>query len=81
MGASGNLWHLFATEKRYLFPWDAILHFSEVGVVFLLFVIGLELQPSRLWAFRKLLFDLGALQVMITLVAITVINWCQTPIT
>ncbi|MFW2404132.1 MAG: monovalent cation:proton antiporter-2 (CPA2) family protein [Gammaproteobacteria bacterium] len=52
---------------------DAILHFAEVGVVFLLFIIGLELQPSRLWAFRKLLFGLGALQVVITLVAIAVV--------
>ena len=52
---------------------DAILHFAEVGVVFLLFVIGLELQPSRLWAFRKLLLGLGALQVIITLAAIAVV--------
>jgi monovalent cation:proton antiporter-2 (CPA2) family protein len=53
---------------------DAILHFAEVGVVFLLFVIGLELQPSRLWAFRKLLFGLGALQVLITLAAIAIVS-------
>ena len=52
---------------------NAILHFAEVGVVFLLFVIGLELQPSRLWAFRKLLFGLGALQVLITLAAIAIV--------
>lgn len=31
---------------------EAVLHFSELGVVLLLFVIGLELQPSRLWALR-----------------------------
>ena len=46
-GASGNLWHLFATEKRYLFPWDAILHFAEVGVVFLLFEANRVLRQSR----------------------------------
>ena len=32
---------------------DNILHFAELGVVLLLFVIGLELQPSRLWVLRK----------------------------
>ena len=31
-----------------------ILHFAELGVVFLLFIIGLELQPSRLWVLRKM---------------------------
>jgi monovalent cation:proton antiporter-2 (CPA2) family protein len=52
---------------------EAILHFAEVGVVFLLFIIGLELKPSRLWAFRKLLFGLGSLQVLITLAAIAIV--------
>ena len=42
---------------------DSILHFAEIGVVLLLFVIGLELQPSRLWTMRKAVFGLGALQV------------------
>jgi glutathione-regulated potassium-efflux system ancillary protein KefC/glutathione-regulated potassium-efflux system protein KefB len=45
---------------------DAILHFSELGVVLLLFVIGLELQPSRLWALRRPVFGLGSAQVLIT---------------
>ena len=35
-----------------------ILHFSELGVVLLLFIIGLELQPSRLWALRRPVFGL-----------------------
>ena len=43
-----------------------ILHFAELGVVFLLFVIGLELQPSRLWVLRKMVFGLGAAQVLIS---------------
>jgi glutathione-regulated potassium-efflux system protein KefB len=42
---------------------DAILHFSELGVVLLLFVIGLELQPSRLWQLRRVVFGLGAAQM------------------
>ncbi|NIA70753.1 glutathione-regulated potassium-efflux system protein KefB [Pelagibius litoralis] len=47
---------------------DAILHFAEFGVVLLLFVIGLELQPSRLWAMRKSVFGLGLAQVLVTAV-------------
>jgi glutathione-regulated potassium-efflux system ancillary protein KefC/glutathione-regulated potassium-efflux system protein KefB len=45
---------------------DDILHFSELGVVLLLFVIGLELQPSRLWVLRKAVFGLGGAQVAVT---------------
>src|SRR5690625_4766246 len=41
-----------------------ILQFSELGVVLLLFVIGLELQPRRLWVLRKPIFGLGAAQVL-----------------
>jgi glutathione-regulated potassium-efflux system protein KefB len=44
----------------------SILHFSELGVVLLLFVIGLELQPSRLWALRRPVFGLGSAQVIVT---------------
>jgi monovalent cation:proton antiporter-2 (CPA2) family protein len=39
---------------------------SELGVVLLLFVIGIELNPSRLWAMRRLVFGLGTLQVILT---------------
>jgi glutathione-regulated potassium-efflux system ancillary protein KefC/glutathione-regulated potassium-efflux system protein KefB len=45
---------------------DGILHFAEFGVVLLLFVIGLELQPSRLWVMRSAVFGAGAAQVAIT---------------
>jgi monovalent cation:proton antiporter-2 (CPA2) family protein len=38
---------------------------SESGVVLLLFIIGLELQPTRLWVMRKIVFGLGAAQVMV----------------
>jgi len=41
-----------------------ILHFAEIGVVLLLFIIGLELQPSRLWILRHSVFGLGAAQVV-----------------
>ena len=45
---------------------ESLLHFSEFGVVMLLFIIGLELQPSRLWALRRSIFVLGGLQVGMT---------------
>jgi glutathione-regulated potassium-efflux system ancillary protein KefC/glutathione-regulated potassium-efflux system protein KefB len=49
---------------------DSILHFAELGVVLLLFIIGLELQPSRLYVLRKSVFGLGGLQVALTALAL-----------
>lgn len=43
---------------------EDILHFAEFGVVLLLFVIGLELEPRRLWALRRSIFGWGTLQVL-----------------
>src|SRR5262245_5739056 len=43
-----------------------ILHFAEFGIVLLLFLIGLELRPKRLWAMRYAVFGLGTAQVAIT---------------
>jgi len=42
---------------------QSILHFSEFGVVLMLFLIGLELNPSRLWVLRRSVFGLGGAQV------------------
>jgi len=53
---------------------DHILHFAELGVVFLLFIIGLELRPSRLWVMRKMVFGLGTAQMLVTAVAITLVG-------
>ena len=39
---------------------DEILHFSELGVVFLMFIIGLELNPAKLWQLRRSIFGVGA---------------------
>ena len=50
---------------------EQVLQFSEFGIVLLLFVIGLELQPSRLWALRRDIFGLGALQVIVCGLALT----------
>ena len=43
---------------------ERVLQFAEFGVVMLLFVVGLELNPSRLWALRRDIFGLGTLQVL-----------------
>lgn len=43
---------------------QAILHAAELGVVLFLFIIGLEMEPQRLWAMRKQIFGLGVLQVV-----------------
>lgn len=42
---------------------ESILSFSEFGVVLMLFVIGLELAPTKLWALRQTIFGYGALQM------------------
>lgn len=50
---------------------ETILHFSEFGVVMMLFLIGLELQPAHLWEMRGKLLGLGGLQVSLTTFAVT----------
>jgi glutathione-regulated potassium-efflux system ancillary protein KefC/glutathione-regulated potassium-efflux system protein KefB len=45
---------------------ETTLHFAEFGVVLLLFLIGLELEPSRLWALRRPVFGTGGAQVAVT---------------
>jgi glutathione-regulated potassium-efflux system protein KefB len=50
---------------------EAILHIAELGVVMFLFIIGLEMQPSRLWGLRREIFGLGALQVGVCAVLLT----------
>lgn len=45
---------------------DQIFAFAEIGVVLLMFVIGLELQPRRLWVLRGPIFGLGSAQVLVT---------------
>lgn len=45
---------------------ESVRAFSEIGIVLLLFIIGLELLPSRLWELRRSVFGLGAAQVAVT---------------
>ena len=53
---------------------ETLLQFAEFGVVMLLFLIGLELEPPRLWALRRSIFGMGALQVLATAGAVTAIG-------
>lgn len=50
-------------------------HLAELGVVLLLFVIGIELKPSRLWLMRRMVFGLGSLQVVLTGVLISAVAY------
>lgn len=58
-----------------------ILEFAEIGVVLMLFIIGLELDPKRLWAMRRMVFGGGSLQMLACGIAIAVfcaalgLNW------
>lgn len=70
-----------------LFPYDPVLRwftvyeyeqlapFGELGVTFLLFIIGLELAPRRLWTMRRLVFGLGSAQVLMSAAAIGTFTW------
>lgn len=49
---------------------EEVMHFAEFGVVMMLFLIGLELQPTMLWKMRRRILGLGGLQVLLTTVAI-----------
>lgn len=52
-----------------------IMHFSEFGVVMMLFLIGIELEPALLWKMRAPVVGLGGMQVVITTAVITGIAW------
>ncbi len=49
---------------------EQTMHFAELGVVLLLFLVGLELEPLRLWALRQSVFGWGSAQVLLTAAAI-----------
>jgi len=60
----------------------AILHFAEIGVALLLFLVGLELDPRRLWSMRKPVFGLGGAQIAVTiLAAVGIAHWLGQSIT
>jgi monovalent cation:proton antiporter-2 (CPA2) family protein len=51
---------------------DALASLSEIGIALLLFIVGLELQPSRLWRLRKDIFGLGLAQVVLCGIALSI---------
>jgi monovalent cation:proton antiporter-2 (CPA2) family protein len=53
----------------------SIMSFAEFGVVLLLFIIGLELQPTRLWVMRRNVFGLGSAQVILCAVLLGLAGW------
>jgi len=57
---------------------EETLSFGELGIVMLLFVVGLELAPSRLWRLRTAIFGLGLSQVVLCGLAITGVIWLAT---
>jgi monovalent cation:proton antiporter-2 (CPA2) family protein len=58
-----------------LYSAQSVLHFAEFGVVLLLFLIGLELRVTRLWALRSSIFGAGGLQVALSGAALAVVGW------
>ncbi|PTM46927.1 Kef-type potassium/proton antiporter (CPA2 family) [Sphingomonas aerolata] len=54
---------------------EAKLGFAELGITLLLFIVGLELNPSRLWRMKHEIFGLGLMQVVACGLAITAIVW------
>ena len=54
---------------------QAVLHVAELGVVMFLFVIGLEMQPSRLWGMRRDIFGSGLTQVAVCGALLTALGW------
>ncbi|CAM3983752.1 MULTISPECIES: monovalent cation:proton antiporter-2 (CPA2) family protein [Pseudoalteromonas] len=53
----------------------SVMHFAEFGVVMMLFLVGLELQPARLWKLRHSILGLGGLQVILTAAVIFAISY------
>ena len=53
---------------------QSILHVAELGVVMFLFIIGLEMEPSRLWAMRRQIFGLGVAQVAVCIAVLWVVG-------
>lgn len=86
LGLGSVLGYLFA--GIVVGPWglgfieevERIRHIAEFGVVFLLFIIGIELKPARLWVMRRTVFGLGTAQLLITgLVLTSIALLCELP--
>jgi len=56
--------YIIAKQRKLVTDPQAILHFAEFGVVLMLFLVGLELEPRRLWALRRPIFGWGSVQLL-----------------
>ena len=52
---------------------QTVLHFAELGIVLLLFLVGLELNARRVWSLRRAIFGLGSVQLIVTTAAVAAI--------
>ncbi|MEA3047900.1 MAG: glutathione-regulated potassium-efflux system protein KefB, partial [Sphingomonadales bacterium] len=57
---------------------ESKLQFAEIGITLLLFLVGLELNPARLWRMRHDIFGFGLLQVVLCGAAIALLVWFAT---
>jgi glutathione-regulated potassium-efflux system protein KefB len=57
---------------------ESMMHIAEIGIVLLLFLVGLELNPGRLWRMRHDIFGFGLLQVAICGIAASALVWLAT---
>jgi CPA2 family monovalent cation:H+ antiporter-2 len=64
-------WLSFVTFARH----EDVEVLAELGVIFLMFMIGLEMSINRLWSMRRLVFGMGSLQVGLTALLIGVVAW------
>ncbi len=68
-GAAIGPWGLQLTGSEH----EQVAHFAEFGVVVMLFLIGLELQPPMLWQMRRIIFGLGTMQVVFCALAVAAV--------
>ena len=60
---------------RFIAETRTVLQFAEFGVVLLLFLVGLELNPQRLWQMRRPILGMGLTQVLATILAVAALGW------
>ncbi|MRI62872.1 potassium transporter [Ornithobacterium rhinotracheale] len=87
LGLSSVLGYIFAGMLigPYILGWigqkgEDLMHFAEFGVVMMLFLVGLELEPAKFWKMRKFILGMGSIQLVLTatvltILMITLIGW------
>jgi monovalent cation:proton antiporter-2 (CPA2) family protein len=79
LGAGSVLGYLVAgivigpSGLRLITEPQTVLQFAEIGIVLLLFLVGLELNAARVWALRRAIFGLGTMQLLVTTAAVAAI--------